>query len=214
MRARSQAKGAAKPEPESIDQWQAFLGDIAMQRNVRLTELGINGGRRRDLAYAAATGREDAIKAAAMLAQRDAAIQHELALLQIAEERAQAEIVRLEQDEAARSRAERIEEQRCRLAARNLLAGSIERGLRELAERLHELDRLSQEVSAAYFALGGERLVVAPLDRGAIGSRLSEFCFGLGLARWLPVACAETKTPPGSFAEIESDAEAAYQIIQ
>ena len=212
MKSRSQAKSTVKPEPESIEQWRAFLGDIAVQRSNRLTELDRGASRRRELACAAANGRDEALKAAADLAQRCDSIQHELALLQIAEERAQVEIARLDQEEAARSRATKIDDQQRRLAARSLLAETIENGIRGLAERLRELDRLSQEVSVAYFALGGERLVVAPLDRGAIGSRLSEFCFGLGLAQWLPVACSETKAPPQSFRQIECDAQAAYQI--
>lgn len=214
MKSRAQAKSPARSTPDGLEGWHAFLADLAAQRHERLSELEANGNQRRALACAAAAGQEDAIIAAAALAARSDSAQHELALLQIAEERAQAEIATLKAQEEARNRAAMIEDQQRRLAARVKLAGSIEVHLRELSAGIHELDRLSEEISAAHYALGGARQIVASLDRSAVGSRLSEFCFGLGMDRWLPVACAATKTPPSSFREIELDAQAAYQISQ
>lgn len=214
MKTRTPARKATKPTPASLDDWQALLADLAGQRSDRVAELATSAVRRRELAFAAAIGEEEAIASAAALGQRDAAIEQELALLQLAQDRAQSEIAQLELAAAAKRRAAEVTVLAERIAARGSLAAAVEGRLRELAEGLTELDRLSQEISRIYFALGGERLIVAPLDRGAVGSRLSEFCFGLGLSTWLPVACAETKMPPDSFAQGEAAAQAAYRIAR
>ncbi len=214
MKSRTPLRKTAKPAPASLDDWRFLLADLAGQRSERVAELAASAARRRELAFAAAIGEDDAIATAAGLAQRDLAIEQELALLQLAEDRAQAEIAELEREAAAGRRAAEIAMLEDRLAARSRIAEALEGQLRDLARDLGEMDRLSQEIGIAYLALGGERLVVAPLDRGAVGSRLSEFCFGLGLASWLPVVCAETKAPPVSFAQGEAAAQAAYRIAR
>ena len=214
MKSRIAGGSTSKSGPEYAEQWRTLLSDIAAKRHTLLMELEDNDARRRELACAAANGQSEALKAAAVLAERCVSIHHELALLQIAEERAQTEIARFDQEATAKSRAAAIEVQRKRLLSRSRLVATIEDRLKDLASDLGELDQLSEEVSTSYYALGGERLIVAPLARSAVGSRLSEFSFGLGLEKWLPVACAATKAPPTSFRQIEIDAQEAYQILQ
>ena len=214
MKPRAQARLASKSSADTVMHWRALLGNITTRRRERLIELEENDVRRQELACDAAHGQDEALKAAAALAERAVSIQHELALLQIAEERSQSEMARLDREAATESRAVAIQKQRERLAGRSRLAARIEDRLKDLVVDLNELDRLSEEASTSYYALGGERLIIAPLARSAVGSRLSEFCFGLGMAQWLPVACSATKVPPTSFCQVEIEAQAAYQIPQ
>ena len=92
------------------------------------------------------------------------------------------------------------------------VAAAVERQLRLLASNLAKLELLATDIEAAHRRLGGERLIVPPLSRSAMGSRISEFSAGLGLNAWLPVMCAEAKTPPGSLEETERLAHAEYRL--
>ena len=67
MKTRTPARKATKPTPASLDDWQALLADLAGQRSDRVAELATSAARRRELAFAAAIGEEEAIASAAAL---------------------------------------------------------------------------------------------------------------------------------------------------
>jgi hypothetical protein len=161
-----------------------------------------------------AEGDLSAFVAARAMLEEKAAIEGEQLLALEAKRLVDAQLRRVSHEKEQRSREKERKGFETLKSRRLAIAATVERQLRLLASNLAKLDSLAAEIAAAHRRLGGERLIVPPLSPSATGSRISEFCAGLGLHAWLPVMCAETKLPPHSLEETERAAQAEYRLAE
>jgi hypothetical protein len=173
-----------------------------------------NGQKRTVLIGKLAAGDLSVLDEAQVMLDEEAAIEAERLLALEAKRLVDAELQRVESERANRN----LEKEKTAFEALKLrrlaIAATVERQLRVLASNLVKLDSLAADIASAHRRLGGERLIVPPLSPSATGSRISEFCAGLGLHAWLPVMCVETKSPPRSFEEAERAAQAEYRLTE
>jgi hypothetical protein len=101
--------------------------------------------------------------------------------------------------------------QRRDLKERARVAREIEGRLRMLAEDLGRAGMLAERIHSRHRALGGSRILVDPLAPEAVASRLGEFLQGLGVPQGtLGAEGSALRSPPGSYAEMETAAQSLY----
>jgi hypothetical protein len=171
-----------------------------------------NVERRSALVARLASGDTAALDEAKFTSEQNADIEARLHLTAEAKQLADAALARIELEKSERSRARERGGFEATKSRRLAVTRDVERILRNLATSLARLEMLAGDIEAMHRNLHGERLIVPPLSRSAVGSRISEFCAGLGLDAWLPVMCAETKSPPSSLEESERQAQAEYRL--
>jgi hypothetical protein len=171
-----------------------------------------NAERRAMLVERLASGDISALDEARCTFDEKTTIETEQQLALDAKRRTDAGLQQIEREKSNQDREKERSAFEAMKSRRLAVARALERQLRSLASNLAKLEMFAMEIEAAHRRLAGERLIVPPLSRSAIGSRISEFCTGLGLDAWLPVMCAETKSPPSSFEETERLAQAEYRL--
>jgi hypothetical protein len=182
---------------------------------VSLAERGQANAETRDvLVGKLAAGDLSALDAARAILEEKAAIEAEQLLALEAKRLVDAQLRRVSSEKEERSREKERSAFEALKSRRLAVAATVERQLRLLSSNLVKLDSLAADIASTHRRLGGERLIVPPLSSSATGSRISEFCAGLGLQAWLPVMCAETKSPPRSFEEAERAAQAEYRLTE